>query len=136
MDYDNKSKNYFSQDSSLEDKAIKIKSFNLFYFISKEKQFSRWAIFIFIFLEMIQLISYAFDDPHKSLWKIKESTINNIAKALGAARIISLMGFINFIIYLIIFILLIIMIFCLFLFLLMEIILGESQTRMYKKCVL
>jgi hypothetical protein len=38
MDYDNKSKNYFSQDSSLEDKTFKIKSFNLFYFISKEFQ--------------------------------------------------------------------------------------------------
>ena len=135
MDYDNKSKNYFSQDSSLEDKTFKIKSFNLFYLISKEKQYNRWTIFIFIFLEMIQLISYAFDDPHKPLWKIKESTINNIVKALGATRIISLMEFINFIIYLIIFILLIIMIFCLFLFLLMEIILGESQTKIYKKCV-
>ncbi len=114
MDYDNKSKNYFAQEASLEDNTIKIKIFNLFYSISKEKQYNKWTSIILIVLEMIQLISYAFDNPHKSLWNIKESNIDKLSTLLGATRIISLMKYLNFIIYLIIFIFLIIMIFCFF----------------------
>ena len=135
MDYDNKSKSYFTQEASLEDKTIKIKIFNLFYSISREKQYNKWTSIILIVLEMIQLISYAFDNPHKSLWNIKESNIDSISTILGTTRIISLMKYLNFLIYLIIFIFLIIMIFGLFLFLLMEIILGEYQTKIYMKCV-
>ena len=137
MDYDNKGKNYYSQhDSSLEEKTFKIKTFNLFYEIAKEKQYNIWVISIFIILEMLQLISYSFDEPHKQLWKIKMSNIDNISTILGATRIVTLMKYINFSIYIVIFILLIIIIFALFLFILMEILLlSEFQTKIYENCV-
>ena len=137
MDDDDKAKTYYSQhDTSLEEKSFKIKTFNLFYEISKEKQYNKWAISIFIILEMLQLISYAFDEPHKLLWKIKESNIDKIATILGATRIVTLMEYINFPIYMVIFILLIVIIFVLFLYILMEILLlNQFQTKLYEKCV-
>ena len=85
---------------------------------------------------MLQLISYAFDEPLKHLWKIKESTINNLSIIFGATRIETLMKFVNFTIYIIIFIFLIILIFSIFLFLLIEILLfTEFHTKLYSKCV-
>jgi len=137
MDYLNKDKNYYSQqDISLEERSFENKSFNLFYEISRQKQYSIWANSIFILLEMLQLISYAFDEPHKHLWKIKESTINNLSIIFGATRIVTLMKFVNFTIYIIIFIFLIILIFSIFLFLLIEILLfTEFHTKLYSKCV-
>ena len=138
MDYENKGKNYYSQQEiSLEEKSVIYKIFNLFYEISRQKQLSLWANSIFILLEMLQLISYAFDEPHKQLWKIKESYIDKLSTILGATRIITLMKFVDFTLYIVIYILLIIIIFALFLFLLMEILLfGEFQTKLYSKCVL
>jgi len=138
MDYENKGKNYYSQQEiSLEEKSVIYKIFNLFYEISRQKQLSLWANSIFILLEMLQLISYAFDEPHKQIWKIKESYIDKLSTILGATRIITLMKFVDFTLYIVIYILLIIIIFALFLFLLMEILLfGEFQTKLYSKCVL
>ena len=137
MDGENKSKNYYwSQDTFLEDKPFKVKTFNLFYEISQQKQYNIWILSILYLFETIQLISYAFDEPHKSLWKINSSNIDILSTILSAARIISLMKFINFTIYLIIFIFLIVIIFGLFLFLLMEIMLCEPQSKIYEKCVL
>ena len=135
MDYENKGKNYYSQqDLSFEEKSFKIKIFNLFYEISKVKIYNIWTISILIILETLQLISYAFDDPHKPLWKISDSYINDISTILGVTRIVSLMKYINFSIYIVIFIFLIILIFALFIFLLMEILFGEIQSKFYNKC--
>ena len=136
MDYENKSKNYYSsQDAFLDEKSFKLKTFNLFYEISQQKQYNIWTLSILYLLETIQLISYAFDEPHKSLWRIKSSNIDQLSTILSAARITSLMKFINFTIYVVIFTFLIVIIFGLFLFLLMEILLCEFQTKIYKKCV-
>ena len=136
MDDENKGKNYYSQQElSLEEKSFKIKTFNLFYEISKVKIYNVWTISIFIVFEMLQLISYAFDDPHKPLWKLPDAYINNISIILGVTRIVALMKFVNFTIYIVIFIFLIILIFILFLFILMEILFGEIQTKLYEKCV-
>ena len=105
MDDENKGKNYYSQQElSLEEKSFKIKTFNLFYEISKVKIYNVWTISIFIVFEMLQLISYAFDDPHKPLWKLPDAYINNISIILGVTRIVALMKFVNFTIYIVIFI--------------------------------
>ena len=74
----NKGKNNYSQQEiSPGENFFKIKTFNLFFEISKIKIYNTWALAIFIIFETLQLISYAFDDPYKSLWKIPESYINN-----------------------------------------------------------
>ena len=134
MDYDGKAKNYFSQqDISTEEKSLKIKIFYFFYAISKEKQIKLYTFFILIILEMIQLISYAFDEPHKNLWKINESNINNISDIVGATRILSLMKFLDFNIYIVVFFILIVLIFCLFLIVIMEILFGDPQSKLFTK---
>ena len=52
MDDENKSKSFYSQQEiSLEEKTLKYKTFNLFYEISKNRQYSLWANSIFIILE-------------------------------------------------------------------------------------
>ena len=136
MDYDNKGKNYYSQQEiSLEENSLKIKIFNLFYEISKVKIYNTWIISILIIFETLQLISYGFDDPHKPIWKIPDSYINNLSIILGVTRIASLMKYVNFTIYIVIFVFLIILIFILFLFLLMEILFGEIQTKLYNNFV-
>ena len=135
MDYDNKAKNYYSsQDTSLEEKSFKLKTFNLFYEISRVKQYNLWTLSILYLLETIQLISYAFDEPHKSVWKIKSDNIDMLSTILGATRIVSLMQYLNFTIYIVIFIFLIILILGLFLFLLMEMIIIEIQTKFFEQC--
>ena len=96
MDYENKSKNYSSQDAFLDEKSFKLKTFNLFYEISQQKQYNIWTLSILYLLETIQLISYAFDEPHKSIWRIKSSNIDKLSTILSAARITLLMKFINF----------------------------------------
>ena len=57
MDYDNKGKNFYSQqDISIEEKSFKNKTFSLFYAISREKQYNLWTFFILIILETIKFI--------------------------------------------------------------------------------
>ena len=136
MDYDNKGKNFYSQqDISIEEKSFKNKTFSLFYAISREKQYNLWTFFILIILETIQLISYAFDEPHKNVWKIDTESIDNILNIIGTVRILPLMNFVNFNIYIVIFFILIFLIFCLFLFIIMEILFGDNQSKFYLTCV-
>ena len=136
MDYDGKAKNYFSQqDLSIEEKSLKTKIFCFFYLISKEKQINLYTFFVLIILEMDQLISYAFDEPHKNLWKINESNINKISDIVGATRILSLMKFLDFNIYIVVFFILIVVIFCLFLIIIMEILFGDPQSKLFTKSI-
>ena len=62
----------------IETQTVKTKIYNYFYFILKDKkEINLASSCIFIFLEMIQLLSFAFDDPNKDIWKISEKYIYN-----------------------------------------------------------
>ena len=133
MDFDNKGKGFYAQQEiAIEEKSLKIKIYNFFYSILKDKkEFNLIALCILIILEMLQLISYAFDEPHSNLWKIKESNMNTISTIIGALRILPLMKYVNFNIYLVIFIFLIIIIFILYLFITMLILFDDSHSKLY-----
>ena len=65
MDNENKNKNSMREDRE-EVQTIKTKIYNYFYYILKDKkEINRASSCIFIILEMIQLLSYAFADPGK-----------------------------------------------------------------------
>ena len=109
---EDKNKNVNNQEPTAEDRTIRGKVFNYFYNILQDKKDQNLlASCIFIVLEMIQLISYAFCDPHKEIWKISDDTIENIATIIGALRLGPIMKYIDHDIYVIIFYILIVFIF-------------------------
>ena len=76
MDNENKNKNSMREDRE-EVQTIKTKIYNYFYYILKDKkEINRASSCIFIILEMIQLLSYAFADPNKDIWKISEDKMD------------------------------------------------------------
>ena len=78
----------FNQESLAEDKSLKLKVYNYFYLILKSKgKINSIIISFLIILETIQLVSYAFDEPHLESWKIKKNVIKYISIILGSVRI-------------------------------------------------
>ena len=102
---DNRSKNTIREErEGPEVQTIKTKIYNYFYYILKDKkEINLASSCIFIVLEMIQLLSFAFDDPHKETWKISSKTMINISTIVGALRIAPLMCWVSYNIYIIIF---------------------------------
>jgi hypothetical protein len=79
---------FYNQEISSEEKTFKTKVYNFFYLIINEKnQTSIITLYILHILEIIQLISYAFDEPHLLVWKIPYQKIKIIQVILGAVRI-------------------------------------------------
>ena len=79
---------YYNQEISSEEKAFKTKIYNFFYLMINEKnQTSVITLYILHILEIIQLISYDFDEPHLRVWKVPYQRIQIIQVALGAVRI-------------------------------------------------
>ena len=79
---------YYNQEISSEEKSFKTKVYNFFYLMINEKnQTSVITLYILHILEIIQLISYAFDEPHLMIWKVPYQRIQIIKVILGAVRI-------------------------------------------------
>ena len=92
-----------NQEISINDKSVKFKIYNYFYLILKSKKEINSIILVtLILLETIQLISYAFTDPHLDTWKMDKQVINIISIILGSARVSPLMKYVSFNTYLIV----------------------------------
>ena len=79
---------YYNQEISSEEKSFKTKVYNFFYLMINEKnQTSVITLYILHILEIIQLISFAFDEPHLMTWKVPYQRIQIINVILGAVRI-------------------------------------------------
>ena len=79
---------YYNQEISSEEKSFKTKVYNFFYLMINEKnQTSVITLYILHILEIVQLISYAFDEPHLMTWKVPYQRIQIINVILGAVRI-------------------------------------------------
>ena len=97
MDIDNEKASLFNQENSDEEESIKLKIYNFFYtFIKPKKEFHHITLIILTILEMIQLISYAFSEPHINTWNFTTSTKKYISLILGAVRIAPLMQLTNY----------------------------------------
>ena len=134
MEGENKNKNAMREErEGPEVQTIKIKIYNYFYFILKDKkEINLASSCIFIFLEMIQLISFAFDDPHKKTWKIPESSMINISTIVGALRIGPLMRWVSYNYYIIIFFILVVLMFLLCLLMTMQVLFANPSSKIYR----
>ena len=78
----------YNQELIIEDKAIKIKTFNYFYHIITEKsQISIIALYFLHILELFQFISYAFTALHLKSWKLSNKGEGIIYIATNIFRI-------------------------------------------------
>ena len=103
MNEDKEKYDMFFQDFNMNDKTVKYKIFKYFYSLSHEqKELNSFLIYILIFIETIQLMSYAFTSPHYISWKLEEREIELISSILGAFRLAPLMKLLDYQIYLII----------------------------------
>ena len=135
MNDENDKNSLFNQESSIEEKFLKNKIYSYFYSIIKEtKDFNLSVLCILTILEMIQLISYAFSEPHLNSWKIKSSHMKTISTVLGALRISPLMRYVKYKIFIIIFFILIVLIFIFCIFILMQVLFKKSYTKIFEWC--
>ena len=134
MEAENKNKNVMREErEGIENQTVKVKIYNYFYFILKDKkEINLPSSCIFIFLEMIQLLSFAFDDPHKETWKIPEKVMNNLSTILGCLRIAPLMRWVSYNIYIIIFFILVILMFLLCLLMIMQVLFANPSSKIYR----
>ena len=58
--------------NSLEDVSITKKIYNFYFFTLRKKDINLFFYTILFILEILQLISYSFSDPHLNNWNIKE----------------------------------------------------------------
>ena len=132
MDNENKNKNSMREDRE-EVQTIKTKIYNYFYFILKDKkEINRASSCIFIILEMVQLLSYAFDDPNRDIWKISEDKMKMISSIVGAVRIAPLMRWVSYDIYIIIFFIILVLMFFLCLLMTMQVLFANPSSKIYR----
>ena len=134
MDGENKNKSAMREDrDGMEVQTVKTKIYNYFYFILKDKkEINLASSCIFIFLEMIQLLSFAFDDPNREIWKISDKSMTNISTIVGALRIAPLMRWVSYDIYIIIFFILIVLMFLLCLLMTMQVLFANPSSKIYR----
>ena len=120
----------FNQESQAQDKSFKFKMYNYFYLIIKSKGKTNSVIAsFFIVLETIQIVSYAFSEPHLDTWKLNKNAIKYISIILGSMRISPLMKYVSYNNYLIALYCLVALVFIFFVFILFQIISSNSSTR-------
>ncbi len=123
----------FNQESLVEDKSLKLKVYNYFYLILKSKgKINSIVISFFILLETVQLISYAFEEPHLETWKLGKNVIKYISIILGSVRISPLMKYVSFEDYLILLYCLLVIIFIFCVIILFQVLSNNSSTKEIK----
>ena len=120
----------FNQESSIDYKSLKFKIYNFFYLILKsKKEISSIILTLLIILETVQLISYAFDDPHLDSWKIEKKAVEYISIILGSLRVSPLMKYISFNNYLVVAYCLLGIIFIFYIILLIQILTNSPSSK-------
>ena len=124
----------FNQELTIEEKFLKLKIFNYFYFVIIDKNKTNIiTLYILHILEIFQLISFAFSDPHFQTWKLASKNIKMISICTSAFRIFPLSQFISSKINLIIFCILIIFTIILTILMIMQIIFRNSNSKFFSK---
>ena len=132
MESENEKDSLFNQENSIEEKSLKLKIYNFFFALIKPKnEFHLTSLSVLTIIEMIQLISYAFSEPHINTWNFKTSTKKNISLILGAFRIAPLMQLLKYNIFAIILIILIALIFILTLIFLTQLLFGKMTSKLF-----
>ena len=132
---DNSNKNLiYLQEISNEEKTLKSKVFNYFYFMSIDKsRNSLFTLFFFHSFEIIQLISFAFYKPHLMTWKIDNNKFRIISTILSAFRLVPLIQFVSFNIFQLIFFIFVALTFAFSLFLIIQIIFRDNNSKIFHR---
>ena len=127
-------KNYIlNQDITEIKKNLKIKIFDFFYaMISMKNSTSLFELYFFYTIETIQLISFAFSLPNKSLWKISDNINNILSELLSGFRLSPLLNYTNQKIVTIIFFVIFVLILTFFILLIMQILFRKENSSFYK----
>ena len=128
---DNHKNDYFFQDININNKTLTHKIFNYFYSLFQIKKSTGFLVYILMFIETIQFVSYAFTLPHYDSWKIDPNNIKLLSNIIGALRISTLMQFLDYKIYSIILYFLIIFIFIICLIIIFQILFGDFSSKIY-----
>ena len=115
MDLNDKNSKMGKDMNTTEEVSQTQRAYQFFYYVLRKKDINVGLCAIFIILESLQIISYAFADPHKPLWRLDDDTMKILRVGVGAARLAPLMELLGFTLYVVIFALLIVLIFVNFL---------------------
>ena len=111
---------------------LKTKIFELFYIIlNKKDKTSKFTLAVLHIMEIIQIISYAYFQPHLMIWKISPKAINIISSIISAFRLAPLLNYTSYDIYIICFILLFFLILAFFVIIIMQILFRKENSRIY-----
>ena len=86
-----------------EEITLTIKIFHFFYYVLRKKDINMFLCCFLLFLETLQMISYAFTEPHQTTWKINMNTMDYVGLIVGAPRITPLFRYLEFNYYIIIY---------------------------------
>ena len=129
---DNQKSDYFFQDININSKSLTHKIFSYFYSLFQIKRNKVFLVYILMFVETIQFISYAFTPVHYDSWKLDLNNIKLLSNIIGAFRISTLMQFLDYKIYCIILYFLIISIFIICLIIIIQILFGDFSSKLYR----
>jgi hypothetical protein len=124
----------FNQEITTEEKSFKINMFDYFYYILNDKnKTSLFTLYLFYFCEIIQLISFAFSNPHLTTWKTSVKAYNLINIITSGFRLFPLIRYAPFNVYIALFIIIFILIFVFCLLLLIQIIFRNANSKIYSR---
>ena len=125
-------KNEIDGQEEIKTKIIKTKIFEYFYIMLNFKnKTTLFTLFFLHILEIFQLISFAFFEPHLMTWKISKKNIKIISLILSGFRLTPLLEFTPYKIRILIYIILIILTFFFCLALIMQILFRKDSSRIY-----
>ena len=129
-----KNNNILNQDIIEGKKTLKLKIYDYFYnMLNLRNEPSSITLYIFHFIEIIQLISFAFSPPHTLTWNISENNFKYIYYCLSGFRLTPLVHFISFTTYSIIFYVIFIIVIFLFIFLIIQILFRKEESKLFSK---
>ena len=124
---------FYNQEISTKELQLKTKIFNYFYLIlNKKNTTNKFTLCFLHILEFIQIISFAFYEPHLNTWKVSKNNIRILSIIISSFRLAPIINFTSFKVFQIILIILIFLIFCFFLILIMQILFRKEDSKIYK----
>ena len=112
---------------------LKFKTFEYFYYIlTRKEKTSIVTLSLLHILEIIQILSYAFFQPHLKTWKISDKNIEILSKIMSSFRLSPLINNTSFKFYIFTILIIIFLIFCFLLGLIMQILFKKENSKLYK----
>ena len=123
---------FYNQEISLEEKTLKLKILDYFYFIINNKsKASIFSLYLLHIIETIQIISYSFSFPHSKIWKISPKNFKILNLITSVTRLAPISQFLNVKAYIICFIIISILVIAFFISLIVQINFRKANSKIY-----